>query len=245
MAAGVVETVVAALDAADVDLPGWALAWSRVAPTIALVPAFGLRAIPAPARVVLGLAIAAAVAPALTPVAQGDLPFAIAVLREMARGIPVALSASVALWAATMAGGLIDDLRAARETLDLPVVEPGATPLGALLSMLTAIVFLQSGGPEHVARALLRPNPEVLGPLARAAGQLTAGIELAIAVAAPVLAASIVVEVASALVARAASPAFVQPLLAPLRSIAILGIAALVLERMVELLALAALNAPL
>jgi hypothetical protein len=55
-------------------------------------------------------------------------------------------------------------------------------------------------------------------------------------VAAPVLAASVVLDVASALIARAAAPAFVQQLLAPLRSLLLLGITALLLERMLVLL---------
>jgi type III secretory pathway component EscT len=71
-----------------------------------------------------------------------------------------------------------------------------------------------------------------------AIANLSGGVEVALAVATPLLVASMVVEVASSLVARAASPAFIQPLLAPLRSIVLLGVTALVLERMLELIAL-------
>jgi type III secretory pathway component EscT len=143
-----------------------------------------------------------------------------------------------------MAGGLVDDLRASRDQANLPIVERGATPTGALLSMLVAIIFLETGGPARVARALADPKLEFSDPLARAAANLVSGIELAIAVAAPVLVAAIVVEVASALVSRAANPAHLSPVIAPLRSIAILGVTALVLDGMLELFASAASVSP-
>jgi hypothetical protein len=54
------------------------------------------------------------------------------------------------------------------------------------------------------------------------------------------LAVSVVVEVASALFARAAAPAFVQPLLAPLRSFVVLGVIAILLDRVTEFLVLRA-----
>jgi type III secretory pathway component EscT len=234
---GLVDTLAAALEAGGLDLKMWGLAWARFAPTIALVPAFGLRAVPVPARIVLGLALAASIAPAVGSAIDPAQPWPVALLVEAARGLPVALAAAIALWAATMAGGLIDDLRGARERSGLPNVEPGATPTGALLSMLAAIIFLETGGPARVAHALSEPGLGFSDPLARATANLVSGIELAIAIAAPVVVVAIVVEVASALVARAAHPAYVQPILAPLRSIAILGVTALLLDRMLELIA--------
>jgi type III secretory pathway component EscT len=234
---GLIDTLNAAVESGGLDLRAWGLAWARFAPTLALVPAFGLRAVPAPARIVLGLALAASIAPAVGAAAEPVHPWPIALAIEAARGLPVALAAAIALWTATMAGGLIDDLRGARERSGLPNIEPGATPSGALLSMLAAILFLETGGAARVARALSDPALQFSDPLARAAANLVAGIELAIAIAAPIVVVAIVVEVASALVARAAHPAHVQPVLAPLRSIAILGVAALLLDRMLELVA--------
>jgi type III secretory pathway component EscT len=236
--------MVQALEAGGLDLRAWGLAWARVAPTIAIVPAFGLRAVPAPARIALGLALAASIAPAVGPAADPAHPWPLQLAIEAAKGLPVALSAAIALWAATMAGGLIDDLRGAREQASLPNVEPGSTPMGALLAMLAAIVFLETGGPGRVAHALSDRNLSLSDPLSRAAANLVSGIELAIAIAAPIVVVAIVVEVAGALVARAANPAHLGPILAPLRSIAILGVAALLLDRMIELVAAAATAAP-
>jgi type III secretory pathway component EscT len=186
-------------------------------------------------RVALGLALAVSVSPTMAPPdPRGLVP---SLVRELVTGLPVAVTAATALWVATMAGGLIDNLRAARESVALPNVEGGSSPTGALLSMLVALVFLQSGGPARVVAAVATAAPPGRGIALEVAATLTAGISLAVAVAAPLVAVALVVEVASALVARAASPAFVQPMLAPLRAVVILGVLAVVLERIVELLA--------
>jgi flagellar biosynthesis protein FliR len=74
---------------------------------------------------------------------------------------------------------------------------------------------------------------------------LTAGITLAVAIAGPLLAASVVIEVAGALVARAASPAQLHLLLAPLRALGLLVMLALSLERMAIVVASAVERGPL
>ena len=226
-----------------VDLRGWALAWARVTPALTLLPAFGLNALPAQTRAALGLALAVSIAPALQP-AQLSAPFAVALLLEVVRGLPVALAAAGALWAAGMAGGLTDNIRGARETQALPIVDEETSPLGALLSLLVALVFLEGGGAARVTAALAS-NPAVShGALWQVALGLTHAVELALAVAAPVVAVSIVLELANALIARSATPAHVVALLAPLRSILILITFALLFERMATLLASVAAHQP-
>ena len=84
-APGFVDTMVAALEAGGLDLRAWGLAWARFAPTIAIVPAFGLRAVPAPARIALGLALAASIAPAVAPAANPAHPWPLQLLIESAR----------------------------------------------------------------------------------------------------------------------------------------------------------------
>ena len=218
------------------DLRGWALAWARVTPALTLVPAFGLNALPAQTRAALALALAVSIAPSLEP-SHLAAPFGVALLLESARGLPVALAAASALWAAGMAGGLADNVRGARETQALPVVDEDVSPLGALLSLLVALVFLEGGGAARIAAALSSPPEISHGTLWLVALGLTHAIELALAVASPVVAVSIVVELANALIARSASPAHVVALLAPLRSILILITFALLFERMASLLA--------
>jgi flagellar biosynthetic protein FliR len=236
---GAVQT---ALAVTQEELGRWTIAWARFVPTITLVPAFGLRALPAAARVVLGLALSAAVAPAVRPTLRAG-PWELQMLAELMSGLPVALSAAVALWTATMAGGVIDDLRASRQMSALPNVESGATPSGALFAMLAALAFLQSGGAARVASSLSHVDSDPRHPLMSIALELAAGIELAVAVATPIVICAIVVEVAGALIARAATPAAIERLLAPIRSVVLLAVLALLLDRMVALVVLRAAHA--
>jgi type III secretory pathway component EscT len=217
------------------------LAWARVAPTIALVPAFGLRALPTSARAILGIAIAAAIAPALVPIAASNptTPWVLLALEQIVLGLPVAVAAAVPLWAATMAGGLVDSLRGAQEGSGLAVVEGRASSFGVLLSLIASLVFLSTGGPARVSAALA-VTALPASPLLGAANALVAGIGLAVAIGGPLLAAAVILEIAFAFIARAASPAQVHALLAPLRALGLLAIAAVVLERLATLLALAA-----
>ena len=224
-------------------LRGWALAWARVTPALTLVPAFGLTALPVQSRAALGLALAVSIAPGLEP-AQVSVPFGPALLLEAARGLPIALSAAGVLWAAGMAGGLTDNLRGARETQSLPVVDEDTSPLGALLSLLLALVFLEGGGAARVVAALAASPAVSHGVLWQVAAGLTHSVELALAVASPIVAVSIVAELSNALLARSATPAHVAALLAPLRSVLILIAFALLFERMTLLLAAIAQHLP-
>jgi type III secretory pathway component EscT len=236
--APLVQEIADAFARSGTDLAAGGRAWGRAAPTRAIVPAFGLRALPAPARAVLGLALAAAIFPALAPAATSGAPWLIQALVEIARGLPIALAAAVPLWAATMAGGMADALRGAQDSLQVATVEGRTTPLGVLLSLLACSIFHATGGAAKLASALATPSlPE--HPLLAAAHDLTAGIALAVALGGPLLAASIVLEVTCALIARAASPAHVHALLAPLRALGVLGVAAIALDRIAAAFALA------
>ncbi len=236
--------VVAAFDREGIDLAALGLGWARATPTVVLVPAFGLRAIPAPARAVLALALAACVLPALGPIARAhDAPWALLALGEIARGLPVALAAAIPLWAATMAGGAVDALRGAQDTLSSPAVEGRPSALGVPMSLLASAIFLSTGGPARVVTALAtRAIPE--HPVLSAAHDLVSGITLAVAVAGPLLAAGLVLEIAAALVARAASPAQIHTLLAPLRAIGVLVVLGVVLDRAMGVIAVAIASSP-
>jgi type III secretory pathway component EscT len=244
-APGVLAEVVNAFDAPGIgiDLARLGLAWARAAPAVAIVPAFGLRAIPAPARVVMGLALAATIFPALPPVAGSAAPWLLRAAEQAVLGLPIAIAAAVPMWAATMAGGVADALRNAPDTLTAPTVEGRATPLGVPLSLLACAIFLATGGPARVAGALAASAPPA-HPVLAAANDLVAGITLAVAIGGPLLAAAVVVEVAGALIARAASPAQLHLLLAPARALALLAVMAVVLERVSAVIAIAVERAP-
>lgn len=241
MPPGLLEPITASLGLAGLDLTALSLGWARAAPVIVIVPAFGLRALPGPVRAVIGLALAATIGPAVS--ADPSLAthgLVAGLVAAFAQGIPIAIAAAVPLWAATMAGGVVDCVRNANETVSMPAVEGRPTPLGVPMALIASAAFLSMGGPARVAAALCVPMA-VPGNLAlmRAALDIAAGVQIAVAIAAPVLAAAVVVELGGALVARAASPAQVHALLAPARSFAILAVAALLLDRMAGVAALA------
>jgi type III secretory pathway component EscT len=240
----VVATVAQVFAGSGVDLVALGLAWARSMPAVAIVPAFGLRALPGPARAIVGLALAAAIFPALTPVEGGSThPWPFAALIEVARGLPVAISAAVPLWAATMVGGVADTLRGVTSAPAVPVVEGRATTLGVPMSLLASAIFLTQGGPARIAHALAS-RPLSNDPFLAAVNDLVAGVTLAVSLGAPLLCAGVVIEVAAALIARAASPSQVHMLLAPLRSLGTLAIAGIVLDRIASALALAISRAP-
>ena len=236
--------VVDELSTGGVDVVALGLAWARATPTVVLVPAFGLKAVPAPARTVFALALAASIFPAVAPTAaMAHVPWGLMALGEFLRGVPIALAAAVPLWAATMAGGVVDALRGANDPVSVPIVEGRATPLGVPFSILAGALFLATGGPARVASALAM-RPLDAHPFVSAARDLTGGIELAVAIAAPLLAAAVVLEIAAALIARASTPAQIHALLAPVRALGLLAVLAIVFERVSGALERAVAAAP-
>lgn len=239
-------SLVAAFDAAGIDLARLGLGWARVAPAVTIVPAFGLQALPAPARAVMALALAATIFPAVAPLPPAQVHFAgtwpVLAMEQVLAGIPIAIAAAVPLWAATMAGGVADALRSAPDTMSAPTVEGRATPLGVPFSLLACAIFLATGGPARVALALVKPPPA--SAWLAASESIAGGVTLAVAIGAPLLAAAVVIEVSGALIARAAAPAQIHLLLAPLRATALLAVMAVVLERAAGFLAIAVRAAP-
>lgn len=239
----VFDALTGALAAAGVEPRAWALGFARAIPSVTLVPAFGLSAVPAPTRLVLGLALGLCIAPALAGRADSAGIFVVAMGREALLGLPVALMAALATYVATMAGGLIDDLRGGRESVTLPVLPEQLPPVSVLFGLLASLAFLELGGAARVVGALASPLLEARFSWLTVVQAFAGSVELAFAIAAPLAVACVLLEAASALIARAATPAFIGPVLAPLKSVALLGVLALVLERIAELLALVARGA--
>ena len=232
------DALVAAFTANGVDPRAWALGFARAIPAVTLVPAFGLSAVPPQTRLALGLALGLCIAPALSAEVASGGPFVLALAREAFVGLPVALLASLSMYVAAMAGGLVDDLRGARESVTLPALPDAMPPVAVLFSLLASLAFLETGGAARVASALSAPLLSARFSWSAVAQALAGSVELAFAIAAPLAVASVLLEATSALIARAASPAFIGPVLAPLKSVALLGILALVFQRVSELLVL-------
>jgi flagellar biosynthesis protein FliR len=223
--------------ASGVDLTGLGLAWARALPVVTLVPAFGLRALPPSARAVLGLVLGLVIAPAASPSPlEPQLMFPVALLIEVLRGLPIALSAALPLWAATQAGGLIDNLRGASGEANYPLLEGRVSPLGVMYGVLAGSLFLAQGGPAHVTQ-LLMTSTYAPGLLLTVVQQVTRGVDLSVAIAAPMLGGSVLVEVATALMGRAANPTQLSAVIAPIKSVVLLGLVALTLERVTAFLA--------
>ena len=213
-------------DALTLDAAVLLRSLARVTPVVTIVPAFGMRALVRPARGIFALALAVSVAGLVSQ--SGELaPWELAL--EALRGTVVALSASVGLWSVSMAGGIIDNLRGASEGRQFVTSDDRVAPIAILLSLLASYAFLAGGGPASVVHALSAPLPE--RPALTLALDATRGIELAIALSAPLIAVSFVVEVASSLVARSATPASLAALIAPLRAWILLLAVALLLSR--------------
>jgi type III secretory pathway component EscT len=229
------DALVAAFAAVGVEPRAWALGFARATPAVTLVPAFGLSAVPPQTRLVLGLALGLCIAPALAGDVGPGTAFVVALGREALVGLPIALMAALSMYVVSMAGGLVDDLRGAREGVTLPSLSEELPSVAALFALLASVAFLETGGAARVASALSAPvlAERFSWPLVTRA--FAGSVELAFAIAAPLAVASVLLEASSALIARAATPAFIGPVLAPLKSVALLAILALVFERIAEL----------
>ncbi len=196
-----------------------------------------MRALVRPARGIFALALAVSVASVVSQ--SGELsPWELAL--EGLRGTVVALSASVGLWAVFMAGAMVDNLRGVTDGQTFVTSDDRMTPLAILLGLLASCAFLVGGGPASLVRALSSPLPE--RPALALALDAVRGIELAVAIGAPLVGVSLIVEVTALLVARAATPASLSALMAPLRSwVMLLAVGALV-SRLEPLIARVALS---
>jgi len=251
---GVLHEVAVAFRDAGVDLGALGLAWARVTPAVAIVPAFGLRALPAAARGVIALALAACIYPSVTPMswsgagapmveATVHAPWALLLVSEVLRGLPVAIAAAAVLWAATMVGGMLDNLRGAQDSMQVPVIEGRTTPMAIPFTLLAGTIFLTTGGPARVARALATA-PIPAHPVLGAVNDLAGSVALAVSIGAPLLVASLVIEVTGAVIARASSPAQIHALLAPLRAMGLLVVCGIVLDRIAAVMAIAVRSVP-
>jgi flagellar biosynthesis protein FliR len=200
-----------------------------------LVPAFGLPAVPAAARVGFALMLGACIAPALS--IPDALPFGLALTLQALRGLPVAISAAATLWAASMGGALIDELRRGR---DVPLVSPQSGPANVLLTLVAALAFLQTGGPVRIGSALAREPEALRGLLSQVVRNLLSGVEVAIAIAVPFVVASVFIDVVSHLATRSLPATSLQSTWALLRSLFFLLLFAALLDRLFALVVLVA-----
>lgn len=197
------------------QLVAFVLVLARVGGIFAFAPVFSSRQIPLRVRVV----VASALALVLTPIAtQGRqvpaqaVDIAILLVKETVVGLAFALAVGVVAAAVQAAAGLLDTLVGfAYAQLVDPMTSIHTGPLAQLYSVLAAAVFLLAGGDHLLVLGLSRsydvlpldstPGPAALGALAadELAQVSLAGLEIA----APVVIALVLADVALALIARA------------------------------------------
>jgi type III secretory pathway component EscT len=209
------------------DVAGTALAVAlgaaRTVPVTWLVPALGGPRLPAMARLAFGLMLATLAAPALAPAAAaaglghaGAGLLLLVLARQVVIGFGLGLVMSFAFRAAEIAGHLVDVLRGASmaEVL-VPTSEERSSPLGALYGLLATLVFLELGGVPRLCEALVasyRAAPLVgslAAPTLRAGAWVVVAasarlIEAALALAAPVVVALWLTDLALGMIARVA-----------------------------------------
>lgn len=218
-----------------VDLSAWALSFARLLPSVVLIPAFGLRALPLLARVAIALALGAVTAPALSRAVPSDSVWFVTLLSQAVVGLPVAVGAATTLWVSTMTGNLLDQL--ARHSLPpqaFPTTDSETSALGVLLSLGACVAFLGLGGPARLVEALAQPAPPFGLGLRQVLAGLVGGLRIAALLAAPLLVLSVFFELLQGLLARVTSPVPVSMVLAPARAVLVLVIVALLLDRIIE-----------
>jgi type III secretion protein SpaR/YscT/HrcT len=202
---------------ASLNLVG--LAAARTVPIAYLLPVFGGPHINPMFRVAFGLALALMALPVLGSGAavadMGPVMLTVLLAREVLVGLTLGFVASLTFRAAEMAGRLADTLRGANMSeVIAPTSGERTSPVGDLFLLLAVVVFFEIGGLGHLLRALARSYEAV--PLglssAPAAGGLVTlvivasarALEAAVGLAAPILVAALVADVALGLIARAA-----------------------------------------
>jgi flagellar biosynthetic protein FliR len=220
-----------------------ALGAARLVPVIWLVTPLGGPRLPAAVRVGFAVLLALVAAPVLaaSPGAGGLADWSAAQLalllaREIAVGFCLGLVASAAFRAAEIAGRLGDTLRGANVAeILVPTADERASPLGVLYVLLATVVFLQIGGVPRLVEALLAsyrmlPLAGGLGEPAvhRAALVVVAAsaklIASGLALAAPVIVALWLTDLALGLIARAAPSVPVYFLGLPLKGLLAIGV---------------------
>ena len=221
-----------------------ALGAARVLPVIWLVAPLGGPRLPAPGARRLRAAAGAGrrrprwsrrrAASALAELSA--LRFTLLLAREILVGLCLGLVASAAFRAAEVAGRLGDTLRGANVAeILVPTAEERASPLGVLYLLLATIVFLQIGGVPRLVEALLssyrrcRSGAAWATPAARRAALVVVAasaklIASGLALAAPVVVALWLTDLALGLIARAAPSVPVYFLGLPLKGLLAIGV---------------------
>jgi flagellar biosynthetic protein FliR len=193
------------------------LAAARTVPLTLSLPVLGGPALPMQLRLALGLGLAALCLPSLAvaPEAAGALGWGLLAAREVLVGVVMGFAVACVFRGAEAAGELTDVLRGGDlGSMPSPAGEGETRPLGALMLLLAAVVFLEIGGVGQVASALARsyeaiplgvPMPGEFPRTAVVVAVIASGklIEAAIGLAAPAVVALVLADVVFGMLGRA------------------------------------------
>lgn len=212
---------------------------ARLLPLVWVTPVFGARLIPRSGRVVVALALAMLCYPlAVARVPPAGISWLL-LLGEVAVGLALGFVASLVFYAAQAAGSAVDLARGASNSEVLLPQSGGRTsPMGSLYFQLSIVLFFALGGHRLLVGVIVSsyavlplgatpPSAEIL-PLVLYVARLTAEVMLlAVAWAAPVLAAALLADIALGWINRFVPQLNVFFLAMPLK--ALLGIAVVAL----------------
>jgi flagellar biosynthesis protein FliR len=217
---------------------------ARMLPIVFLVPVFGGKKLPVPAKLCLSVSLAFSVWPhvaAGSPVPEG-IRFLGLLLKEIAVGTVLALAASCMFDGMRMGGRLIDDLRGSSQASALVLQTDARTsPLGDLHLLLAILVFFTAGGPAILLNALIAsfervpvnavPSIEVTSQAGKLLLALTSeAIRLGLSIAIPAAVALLMADSVLGFMNRTAPQIQVFFLGMPLRNLVGIGVVLLTLE---------------
>ena len=201
-----------------------------------LLPAFGLRSLPAPARLALALMVTAAILPPGSRVGAfpGAEPgFLLALAGEVGLGLLIGFVVTL-VFGAIRGGGALTDMQLGMNSASLfdPSVQAGQTPIETLSNLLATLLFFVTNSHHQFLLGL----KELAASLP--AGQLPAGIptgavvlplvgamlEAALRLALPMLAITLLVDLGLALASRMVpqlQPFYLSP---PIKTVVGLGV---------------------
>jgi flagellar biosynthetic protein FliR len=223
-----------------------ALLLGRIAPIIWITPSFGGRTLSQPLRIGLALMLATVLAPQLIPsavklAASGTTHAMAVVVKETLVGFAIGFVLALVFWAIQAGGWLIDSVRGATASeVTVPQSGERSSALGNLLFQLTLVVFFAAGGHRLVLEALHHaygslpldavPRTTGIGEFAQLCLRLSADLfVVALGIAAPIIAATLIAEVILGWVNRFAPQVNVFFMAMPIKSMVAIGILALIL----------------
>ena len=209
----------------DVALPSpgaieaFFLVWVRASTLLLAAPMFGMRLIPPPLKLALGLLLAALLTPLLpvaSPAPAVFSRFLLGVAQEVLAGLLLAFAVTLIFGATQFAGALLGlQFGFSLANVVDPTLTGQETVIGQFYAILTGLVFFTINGhhliliglarsfevaPPH-ALALLRPDSAVVPALL----SLTAGLfAAALRIAMPITGALLLADVAMAIMSRSA-----------------------------------------